>query len=365
MATGKAITQPNIKSGHIFSLYGSVNDGNATQGRVGPMSQPTQLQLSYFGKLPSRGDFVKSANNAQLLDTLDRWLAQGMELLAEDPGWKTIYDGWKPVQFAFLGSRSKLAIAGTLMASSDLSSRRFPFLAAAALEVDRPLNFIARSPLALARLWTRAGRQMRALGEAPDATEGLRLLAQTQFGVETGSGAQAYDASFADFIDFQTVSGLEHMLRAQGQPIHLRRALLGLGILLQPVMASGSSQLEKGLTLPLPSDPLYRSLVASFWLELVSRFLHRADFELSLFLGEIAGRERLVIGFNGASSRTLHSIISPLAYAEQNINIDDPEWVEQHVGGEYGMAKFVSYLDQPQLSLRVAIDTFREVFIGE
>ncbi len=29
------------------------------------------------------------------------------------------------------------------------------------------------------------------------------------------------------------------------------------------------------------------------------------------------------------------------------------------------MAKFVSYLDQPQLSLRVAIDTFREVFIGE
>jgi len=25
----------------------------------------------------------------------------------------------------------------------------------------------------------------------------------------------------------------------------------------------------------------------------------------------------------------------------------------------------VSYLDQPQLSLRVAVDTFREVFIGE
>lgn len=52
----------------------------------------TQLQLSYFGKLPSRGDFVKSANNVQLLDTLDRWLAQGMELLAEAPDWKTTYD---------------------------------------------------------------------------------------------------------------------------------------------------------------------------------------------------------------------------------------------------------------------------------
>lgn len=329
------------------------------------MSQPTQLQLSYFGKLPSRGDFVKSANNAQLLDTLDRWLAQGMELLAEDPGWKASYDGWKPMHFAFLGSQSKLAIAGALMASSDMSSRRFPFLTAVAMEVERPLNFIARSPLALARLWTRAGQQMAALAEAPDATDGLRQLAETQFGVETGPAVRTHDASFSDFIDFQTVSGLEHMLRGQGQQVRLRRTLLALGILLQPVMASGSSQLEKGLTLPLPADPLYRSLVASFWLELVSRFLHRADFEVSLFLGEIGGGDRLVIGFNGASSRTLHSVISPLAYAEQNINIDDPEWVEQHVGGEYGMAKFVSYLDQPQLSLRVALDTFREVFIGE
>ncbi|MDC6179216.1 type VI secretion system-associated protein TagF [Ralstonia solanacearum] len=328
------------------------------------MSQ-TQLQLAYFGKLPSRGDFVKSANNVQLLDTLDRWLAQGMELLAEAPDWKATYDTWQPVQFAFLGSQSRLAIAGTLMASSDLSSRRFPFLTATAMEIERPINFIARSPLALARLWTRAGQQMLSLSGAADATEGLRLLAESQHDVETGAGTQTYDASFSDFIDFQTVAGLEQMLRAEGHHIRLRRTLLALGVLLQPVMSSGSSQLEKGLTLPLPADPLYRSLVASFWLELVSRFLQRADFELSLFLGRINGAERLVIGFNGASSRTLHSIISPLAYAEQNINIDDPEWVDQHVGTEYGMGKFVSYLDQPQLSLRVAVDTFREVFIGE
>ena len=290
----------------------------------------TQLQLSYFGKLPSRGDFVKSDNNVQLLDTLDRWLAQGMELLAEAPDWKTTYDTWKPVQFAFLGSQSRLAIAGTLMASSDLSSRRFPFLTAAAMEVDRPISFIARSPIALARLWTRAGQQMISLGQASDATEGLRLLAEGQHSVETDNGTQAYDASFSDFIDFQTVSGLEQMLRAEGHNIRLRRTLLALGTLLQPVMSNGSSRLEKGLTLPLPADPLYRSLVASFWLELVSRFLQRADFELSLFLGEINGAERLVIGFNGASSRTLHSVMSPLAYAEQNINIDDPEWVDRH-----------------------------------
>ena len=110
------------------------------------------------------------------------------------------------------------------MASSDLSSRRFPFLTAAAMEVDRPISFIARSPIALARLWTRAGQQMISLGQASDATEGLRLLAEGQHSVETDNGTQAYDASFSDFIDFQTVSGLEQMLRAEGHNIQIGRA---------------------------------------------------------------------------------------------------------------------------------------------
>lgn len=329
------------------------------------MNPSTQLNLAYFGKLPTRGDFVKSDNNTQLLDTLDRWLSHSMELLAEDPGWKSVYDAWQPVQFAIVGSQSRIAIAGCIMASNDQSTRRFPFLTAAALPVDKPLGFMARSPLALARLWTRAGQQMRALVEASDPNEGLRALAQTPLAIETGAGAQAYDASFADFIDFQTVAGLEHMLQSQGQKLRLRNTLMALGLLLEPVFSAGSARLEKGLTLPLPSDPVYRSLVASFWLDLVSGFLRRGDCELAFFLCNVAGRERLVIGFNGASSRTLHGVMSPLAYAGVNIDIDDPGWVDQHAEGKQGVAKLASYLEQPQLSLRAAIDTFREVFLGE
>ena len=38
------------------------------------MTQSVQAQLDYFGKIPSRGDFVKSTQNPQLLQTLDRWV---------------------------------------------------------------------------------------------------------------------------------------------------------------------------------------------------------------------------------------------------------------------------------------------------
>ena len=40
------------------------------------MTQTVQAQIAYFGKIPSRGDFVKSAHNPQLLATLDRWIAE-------------------------------------------------------------------------------------------------------------------------------------------------------------------------------------------------------------------------------------------------------------------------------------------------
>ena len=39
------------------------------------------VPLAYFGKIPSRGDFVRSANQPGLIQMLDRWLSQGIELM--------------------------------------------------------------------------------------------------------------------------------------------------------------------------------------------------------------------------------------------------------------------------------------------
>jgi type VI secretion system protein ImpM len=327
------------------------------------MTQSVQAQLAYFGKIPSRGDFVKSTNNPQLLQTLDHWIAQAMELLAEDPRWKIVYENAKPMHFAFLGSQSKLAIAGHMMTSHDVSSRRFPLLAATALEVERPLAFLARSPLAFARLWSRAAKQMRELFDGAEPNAALQALGDTQVPIDVGV-ASSHDGTFADFVEHQTLAGLEQMLLANGHPVRLRGAMLALGSLLKPVMLSKAPHLERGLTLPLPVDSFYRSLVAAFWLELIAPFLAQADFEIAIFIGTIAERDRLVIGFNGASAKTLHSVIDPQAYAAQNIDIDDPEWIDEHAQNEPGISKLVSYLEQPQLSLRIAIDTFREAFVG-
>ncbi len=323
---------------------------------------PQPAPISCFGKLPARGDFVKTTNNPQLLSMLYGWLSRSMELLAEDVAWKRLYDEAPPLDFAFLGTRSRLVIGGHMRSSRDSSDRRYPFMAVAPVEVDQPVEFIPHAPLALARLWQRLNVITAEMLVAKDPSELLQIANASHVSID--AQVDSYTPIFKDFCEIQTISSLEDMLQEAGHQSNVRRIVLALGLLLQPVMASGATQLDKGLRLPLPSDPMYRPLVASFWLDLIGRFVARTEFELLLFTESQPRQSTLLVCFNGASPEALRSVIDPSVNAERNIFLDDPEWVTDHAGADYGMAKLDSYLAQPQLSLWSALTTFREVFIG-
>jgi type VI secretion system protein ImpM len=328
------------------------------------MSRAAESHMLYFGKLPSRGDFVRSVHAAALTQVLDRWLSGGMELLAADARWKMLYDRAEPVQFAFLGSRHSRGLAGHLMVSQDASGRRFPFITATTFDSADPLPFLARSPMALARLWTLLDRNARQAHDAPDATPVLADWQEATLPAASEPGA--YDASFDDFCEMQTVGTLQAMLTSSGHALNVRQLVLGLGLLLQPVMTSGETRLERGLLLPLPSEPLYAPVVAAFWLDLVAGFLSRASFELALFKPRVVdGQARyLALGFEGNSPRSLHALLDPEQLGDQYIDSRQAQWVEDLLGDDYAVNKLSSYLLQDGLSLRQAGLTFKEVFLG-
>jgi type VI secretion system protein ImpM len=317
---------------------------------------PQSVRAGYFGKLPSRGDFIKAADNLPLVNLLDDWLAEAMNLLSTDPRWKLNYDAMRPLHFAFVGTRSKLAIAGHLAASSDLSQRRYPFLSMSAIDVDDPAGFVPRSPVVLAPLWSELDMLATVVLEADDPDPALQALASTR--VDIDPGAIEHEQAFMDFLDRHNIAGLEAMLANAS----VRHMILALGLLLQPVRRSGAERLDKSLVLPLPQAPRYRNLVAAFWLDLVSSFLRRADFELSLFFCEMRERPSLVIGFGGASPETLGAIIDPLSAAEHLINFEHAGWVEELIAGDADVQKLSAYLEQGQLSLRSAHALFHETF---
>jgi type VI secretion system protein ImpM len=326
------------------------------------MNGELALNISYFGKLPSRGDFLKApGNNHQLIAMLDRWAGQGLEQLSQDVAWKQLYDMGHPFNFAILGSRSRGAIAGHLLPSTDASGRRFPFMTAVSMDIPQPQAFLSRSPLAFSRVWARLERETRVARDAPDPTVPLSELVDNRANVNVLY--ESLNPAFQDFLEMQTLESLQSMLGTQDHPVSVRRILLALGILLQPVMSSGSARIGKGLLLPLPNDPLYRNLVSTLWLDLISGFLGRADFELLALLRQ-GPQSALAVGFSGVQGRGLQAMFDPRVAEQDFIALYDPDWVEDHAHEDAALKKLSTYASQDGLSLRTARNTFRETFLG-
>ena len=77
------------------------------------------LPMLFFGKLPGRGDFVRSASHPALIQSLDRWLSSGIELMAEDAHWKAIYDQADAAHFAMVSPHRHTAVAGHIVPSTE------------------------------------------------------------------------------------------------------------------------------------------------------------------------------------------------------------------------------------------------------
>ncbi|RZK99146.1 MAG: type VI secretion system-associated protein TagF [Rubrivivax sp.] len=318
-------------------------------------------EVLYFGKLPSRGDFVRSAHHASVIQSLDQWQAQAMERLSADPRWKLVYDQSPAVQFAILGLRSQVGLAGHWLASQDASGRRFPFITAGVFDVTDPLDFIQHGPLVLARLWARLEQVARVSHAATDLSHAQASLT-APIDVELKSAASRLELN--DFLDTHTVASLEQMLAASGARVSVRQTLLALGILLQPVVAQGAGKLHKGLRLPLVADAGLRWPVACFWLSLVVGFFKRVDAEVGLFVTTHDSHPEMILGFQGASAASLCAVIDPEALQRDTVGVTQAEWVEDCLDDDYGLRKLSNYLRDPALSLAQALRTFEEIFLG-
>jgi type VI secretion system protein ImpM len=173
-----------------------------------------------------------------------------------------------------------------------------------------------------------------------------------------------HDDAYAMLLDQQTVAGLEDQLAHEAAAVSLRRMLIALGLLLEPLLTHGAESLDKGLRLPLPADPRQQLPVAALWLDLITQFIYRADYELAVFITTLDERPALVIGFHGVAPQTLHAVFDPAVAAGHLIDVADAAWVEESIEQDYRLTKLSTYLQQPSLSLRTVVETFDEVFVA-
>lgn len=321
---------------------------------------PQQVRIGYFGKLPAHSDFIKAADNLALVGLLDSWLAAVMNQLTAEPRWKLHYDALRPLPFAIVGTRSRQAIAGLILASQDQSQRRFPFLMMSAIDVAEPAAFVDLCPLVLAELWHQQQALSDQLLAGGDPASTLRQVSASV--VAVAPEQPAHGLCLQHFCASQTLAGLEGMLGAAGFAGPVRQLIVALGLLLLPVREHAGQALEKSLCLPLPLARTEAHLVASYWLQLIAPFLRHADLELALFFTSGAQGPALVLGFCGAAPQALRAVIDPAFASAHLIDFDDMGWVAEHSASDARLQQLDAWLSQPGLSLQSAGTLFRQTF---
>jgi type VI secretion system protein ImpM len=318
-------------------------------------------ELLYFGKVPSRGDFVRSAHHPGFIEQLDRWQSQMMERLAADPRWKLVYDAAPAVQFAILGTGNHVGLAGQWLPSADASGRRFPFVVAAAFDLSQPRACMRLAPVAVERIWTRV-EQVARVAHAATALE--HAQASLQSPLAAAVELDVAQSHVTAFLEEHTLASLEQMLAAAGCSLSLRQGSIALGLLLWPAMTQGASKLTKVLRLPLPGEPSVRGAVAAWWLSLLLGFFTRHELELGLFIVPRGRHAELLVGFQGASATAMLAAVDAAARDAHTVSVEDADWVEAEVIGDPGLRKLSNYLRDPGLSLSQALAIHREVFLG-
>lgn len=324
---------------------------------------PTKATPLYFGKVPSRGDFVRSIAGSALIRNIDDWMSRTMDLLAQDTRWKLVYDAAAPIHFAIVSPRSRGALVGHLAVSQDTSGRRFPFVLAAPFDVHDPASFLPHFPHALAPLWHRFDLSVR----QTLASENFGLVQEelVAHGLEIEQRPDTLQRPFSVFAQQQSLASLESMLSDTGCPFSFRRAALALGLLLRPVLAQGHEGLDKGLLLPLPTQQQHIPDVVTLWVGMVSRFFAHTSAEIAVFVTLHRDRPVLVIGFHGASPATLRSVLDAEGCSADNVTVDAAEWVEDWIGQDVTLRRLSNLLRDPALSIATALAMHAKTFIGD
>ncbi|KQV45838.1 MULTISPECIES: type VI secretion system-associated protein TagF [unclassified Duganella] len=316
------------------------------------MNAPSQ-RIAYFGKLPGCGDFVRSPGDQVLVELMDQWLAAVMQRLAANPRWRQHYDACPPLDFAFIGTRSRQVVCGHLLASRDQSARRFPFTCMAVHHVAQAREFLPLSPLALAPAWEGLASAAGAATAAVRPVDGLRPVPL--------SGAGLAAAALADYMAGSCLASLQGSLAGPCGSTSARHLLLALGLLLSP-LRERVPVTSRCLALPLPREAVLRAPVAAFWMSLAAPLLACQDLEIAMFHATLAGQPSLVLGLDGANPASLFSVIDPDAAREGMVALGDCAWAEGAVHGDAPLQRLAACLEQGQLGLPTAVQLFHETF---
>lgn len=314
----------------------------------------------YFGKFPSRGDFIKCAGNSKLLQQIDDWLSKSFMDVNDNDIRAEKYRQIQQLHFTLTSTQPDLgSLSGSILPSQDTSGRLFPFLYAGLVRLSNPKAFIQHLPVESEKSWLASYETAQRVIESQQDSAALSLLKSSEL-------SYGYDSNI-DYYEFLRVTSImraEQLYEHVEEDYSLANSLIALGLLFQPVVSQGFANLRKFLRFQLPVERAEAMQMATFWVDMLSSFLRNHPVNLLCVLTKQADSWYMLIGFHGLESKLLSSVIAQIWHDETWINMNDSAWITDYINSDAGLERFYDVLSDQTQSLFEVRNLFKEIFAG-